>query len=256
MPSIRRIEASNFAEARRIANALARRADTRATALNLVGHFRLRPGDRIDDQQGGPSTAADNHAERGAGPEPLDGAARREICLLALRGLRLSETPALRRLGQSVLDNALWFWTADAMAGGEYVRDKVKRDLTALPHTIAAASVSKASELRHEHSVPRKVVRAHFRSLRDRWRDVAEDDAVEVISSVLDQCPPVLVTKDEDKKLSGALRAGMGDGGSFPEDPFLRYVRAGIVTSAADLIVPEHGLWTREGRYRSSAKRG
>ncbi|WP_437765367.1 hypothetical protein WME77_46865 [Sorangium sp. So ce764] len=137
---------------------------------------------------------------------------------------------------------------------GEYVRDAVKRDVTALPHTAAAARVLSPSELRHEHAVPRKIVREHLTSLHVRWSDVDEDTALAEIAEVLDRCPPVLVTIEEDRQLGGPLRAGMGKGGSFEEAPFARYVRAGLVASAGELRFPPNGLWTPEGRYRSSAK--
>lgn len=252
--SIRRFQASDFAEACRIARALARAAGAVPTATNLVEKFRLKAGERIIEEDGAP-IAAKAHAEEGrAAFEPLDSAARREICLLAIRGLRLTDTPHLRRLGQFLLDRTLWFWTADAMVGGEYVRDAVKRDLTALPHTAAAARVSSPSELRHEHAFPRKIVRKHLMSLHARWSDVAEDEALAEIAGVLDHCPPVLVTSEEDRKLAGPLRAGMGEGGSFEDAPFARYVRARLVTSADELRFPPNGLWTPEGRYRSSAK--
>ncbi|WP_437294646.1 hypothetical protein [Sorangium sp. So ce426] len=250
---IHRFQANDFTEACRIAWSHARAAGAVPTATNLVEKFRLKAGERIVEQAGIPN-AATALAENGpAAFEPLDLVARREICLLALRGLRLADTPHLRRLGHFLLDRTLWFWTADALVKGEYVRDAVKRELSALPHTEAAARAKSPSELRHEHAVPRKIVRKHLTSRHARWSDVAEDEAVAESAEVLDRCPPVLVTIEEDRKLGGKLRAGMGEDGSFEDPPFVRYERAGIVKSVDELHFPKDGLWTPEGRYRSSA---
>jgi hypothetical protein len=97
-------------------------------------------------------------------------------------------------------------------------------------------------------------VREHLIACYGRWSDLAEDEVFAKIAEVLDRCPPVLVKVEEDRKLTGPLRAGMGEGGSFDEAPFARYVRAGIVESASEIRFPPNGLWTPEGRYRSSAK--
>ncbi len=234
-----------------MARAFARAAGAVSTAVNLIEKFRLKAGERIVDQAGALSEADAGRAALA----PLDSDARREICRLALRGLRLVETtPHLRRLGHFLLDRTLWFWTADALVEGEYVRDAVKYDLTALPHTAAAARVSSPSELRHEHAIPRKVVRQHLMARQPRWSDVSEEEALAEIAGVLDHCPPVLVTIEEDRKLAGPLRGGMGEGGSFHDPPYVRYERAGVA-KAGELCFPEKGLWTPEGTYRSTSTR-
>lgn len=247
-----RFRARDFSDACRVARKLAREVGGAATATNLVGKFRLREGERVVEHPEMAVVAVDSGSGH-VGFEPLDECARLEVCRLTLRGLYLTENPGLRRLGHFVIDRTLWFWTADALIGGEYVRDAVKRNLNALPHTPAAARARSVSQLRHEHAVPRKVVRQYLLQLHPRWSAIAEAEAVSEIASVLDLCPPVLVTIEEERKLAGRLRAGMGGGAWSLDDPFVRYRLAGIVDCDGDLRFPTNCLWTSEGRYRSTA---
>lgn len=159
------------------------------------------------------------------------------------------ECPSLQRLGTHLLHTAAWCWTADAMVGGAYVRDAVKFETAFLPHTRAAAAVTDGESLRHEHAVPRKQIVAHLTSLC-RWSELAEDDAVSEIQSVLAACPPVIVTAPEATKLDAEFRSRMPDGWHFGESPFARYVASGLVQRIDQLVFPDDGFWSQAGSYR------
>lgn len=241
-------EAADYSAAGRLARAIARATgpDWRATNVNVVQKFRLLPGERVSD----PPAHALVESSSGSAPEPLNSAARQEICRLILHGLRLAEVRGTSALGSHLVGYAQWFWTADGLVDGAYVRDAVKLDFSVLPHTEAAARALGRSELRHEHAVPRSVVRRYLQGLHERWSDVDDDAALTEIASVLDACPPVIVTRDEDERLGGPLRANMPEGWQFGGSPFARYIEAGLIKRLDDLRFPPNGFWTRSGRHR------
>jgi hypothetical protein len=253
LTTVVRIEVPDLEGAQRSARSLARDRDAIATNVNLVERFRLRPGELMEDSPVGGRAANETQSDAPVGLAPLDDQARREIAGVALRGLRVGESVHLRRLGAKLVDDALWFWTADALRRGEYARDAVKRELAVLPHTRAASNALSPNDLRHEHSVPRRVVRAHLESAHNRWSEVPDRQAIAEIACALDRCAPVLVTVDEDRRLSGSLRSGMGERGAFHDPPFARYVRAGLIKDTSELVFPLGGFWTESGRYRSTA---
>ncbi|TKC98664.1 hypothetical protein E8A74_40560 [Polyangium fumosum] len=242
------LEAADFSAACRLARVIARGTgpNWRATNVNVVQKFRLLPGERISD----PPPHLLEESSSGSALEPLNGAARREICRVVLHGLRLAEVRGTSALGSHLVRHAQWFWTADGLVDGAYVRDAVKLDLSVLPHTEAATRALGRSELRHEHAVPRGVVRRYLQGLHDGWSDVDDDAALTEIASVLDACPPVIVTRDEDERLGGPLRAKMPNGWQFGDSPFARYIEAGLIKRFDDLRFPPNGFWPRSGRLR------
>jgi len=111
----------------------------------------------------------------------------------------------------AVLDDACWKWSefSGKFKGCTYWSK------------AASEYIGATSGLRHEHLVPKKVVIAHLLAL-----DPATTDNVHAI---LDRyCIGVVVTKDEDARLTGlGLRSKMPDGWDAG-DPWARYAAAGI----------------------------
>ena len=111
------------------------------------------------------------------------------------------------RTARFIIDSLLWSWTADGIDNDGYVgRDKLKYDCNYQMHTREAKRIwltkgRRGAGLRHEHAVPRREI---IQCLLEKPRTEAE--TLELLERL---CFAVVVTKDEEKKFTGALRNSM-----------------------------------------------
>lgn len=244
------VTATDLKQAASLARAFAARAGAgwSATAVNLPGHFRMKAGEMVQN----PPVGRNDGDERSIATRisPLDHNAREQVSMLAWKGLELLQAGPLAALGKRLLHTALWCWTADAMIDGRYVRDRVKFDMTTLPHTAAAGRALSRRELRHEHAIPRKAVVTWLLEKHDSWATRPAHEALSDIQEVLCQCPPVIVTRREDEMLSRRFKACMPTTWKRGQSPFLRYTESGLLGDPSEIIFPEDGFWGSDGRYR------
>jgi hypothetical protein len=163
--------------------------------------------------------------------EPLSPKHTEELITLAVQALDLAKrTPSMRRLAAHLIKLAAWRWTADAVdpSTGAVVPDAIKYDIRYLPHSAAAAAVAAlhpddlGRRLTHEHTVPLSLLSEKVLSLETGDRETIRD-------TFRTHCRAALLTKEEDRKLSGAkLRSRMPPGWSSGEDVLARYSAVGI----------------------------
>ena len=138
-----------------------------------------------------------------------------------------------------IIDNYLWFWTADGEdEQGEIGRDKLKYSFDFLWHSQAACGLSRAAcaarrpeeaatDLRHEHAVPKSLI-------QDRLLRSPGIDAKEVMAVLEQHCRAVILTNEEDKKLNKFFRNSMPSPWDIDDpnaDPFARYKHQALVCS-------------------------
>ena len=114
---------------------------------------------------------------------------------------------AMRKISRFLIDSLLWCWTADGIDGdGDAKRDLLKYDCDLQRHTAAAVerweeNGRKGTGLRHEHAVPRRELIELLLRLRPT--------ETEVFDLLEKMCFAVIVTKEEDDKLSEKYRNRM-----------------------------------------------
>lgn len=114
----------------------------------------------------------------------------------------------------------LWYWTADGLdESGVAKRDAIKRRPNMLPRTQEADAQIRRGDLdglRHEHAVPRQ-------ALFLRLLDLADAPEAQLLELLEGYCFAVVVTKDEDARLSAVFKQNMPTSRWWHGDPLARY---------------------------------
>lgn len=136
--------------------------------------------------------------------------------------------PSARQLMAAQIKHLAFYWTTSAFchARQAVIPDAVKLDTRFIRHTSAAHRLIDSPEgdargVIHEHAVPRSILAKYV---------IEEATSIaDVILTFNRHCIAVLVTEEEDKRLSaGGFRDRMPTGWTWSADPLMRYVALGI----------------------------
>lgn len=188
--------------------------------------------------EGRPSTGIQR--SRSVKYRPLSSAHKEFIAAEICRLVRIArdEAHSSRRTAKFLIDTLLWCWTADGIDdAGDAGRDKLKYSFEYQRHARAAKALwisngRRPTGLRHEHAVPRKEL---LRCLLESPQPRSEAETLEFLDRL---CFAVIVTKDEDDKLKGALRDTMPAPWSCSVSGEQRFARYRAVGIRDDIIEP------------------
>ena len=163
--------------------------------------------------------------------KPLSPEHKRYLSEEIARQLPLARKGPCTAWAYRIIDNYLWFWTADGEdEQGEIGRDALKYSFDFLWHSEAACGLSRAecaagrpeeaaTDPRHEHAVPKRLI-------QDRLLRSPGIDANEVMAVLEQHCRAVILTNEEDKKLNKYFRNSMPSPWDIDDpgaEPFARY---------------------------------
>lgn len=158
----------------------------------------------------------------------LDEAERLQICdfIRAQVLVAKDEEHVFRKFARWQISLLLWRWTADAYCQWEDVirPDAIKYNVEMVPATKKARELRKRSirGLRHEHCVPRIVLTDLIIK-----GDLSTDQIYKLLAR---HCRAVIVTQEEDQKLSEYGKKTMGEGWEWETGcPYDRYRAAGLL---------------------------
>jgi hypothetical protein len=165
---------------------------------------------------------------------PLGSDQKRYLCDEIARQVSSARDPGCAAWAVRLIHECFWFWTADGVDGhGRVGRDKLKYSVDHLWHSEGACGLSReacqrgdapavrhqASNLRHEHAVPRKLILERLM--------VGEPLAQAELLALLERlCLGVVLTREEDAQLNAQFQRSMPPAWDITDpaaDVFARY---------------------------------